>query len=83
MTTYNNRGDSARLATTRRESTFTMPKNDKGQFLKISEYYGENVFDFKTIQSIPESVRKEIIEISQTGRALTEEYAAIGPNLGR
>ena len=74
---YNNRGDAARVAIQRDPNAFTMPKNEKGQFCKISDYYAENVFDFRTSKSIPESVRREMIEISQTGRLLTEEYAAI------
>lgn len=77
MSNYNNRSDAAHEAIRRTTSTFTMPKNGKGLYAKISDYYGENVFDFRVSKSIPESVRREMIEISQSGRPLTEEYAAI------
>jgi len=77
MSNHSIRGDAAHEAIRRTSSQFSMPKNDKGQFTKISDYYGENVFDFRVSKSIPESVRKEMVEISQSGRLLTEEYASI------
>ncbi|MBF0297697.1 MAG: glutamine synthetase III [Oligoflexia bacterium] len=62
-------------ATSRLIRKIHFPKNENGRTLKISEYYAENVFDFKKALGIPESVKKEMQEISLTGKLLLKEHA--------
>ena len=52
-----------------------LPTNHNGAPLKVSEYYGENVFDITNAEGIPESVRKEIIQVIQSKQALKKENA--------
>ena len=49
-----------------------------GKAMKVSEYFGENVFDFRTADGIPESVRAELLEVSRsTERKLQREHVEI------
>lgn len=52
-------------------------KGAQGKYLRISDYYGENVFDVKKAISIPEKIRKEITEVSQSRKHLSKEYAEV------
>ncbi|MBF0361382.1 MAG: glutamine synthetase III [Oligoflexia bacterium] len=64
-------------ATNRSIRKIQLPKNEKGQNLKISEYYAENVFDFRKASGIPEGVKREMLEVSRTGKLLHKEHAEI------
>lgn len=65
------------VATSRAARLINRPKNHQGKFLKMSEYYGEYVFDVCKVQEIPEEVRKQILEVSLSGKKLLKEHAAI------
>jgi len=65
------------LATQRSERKITLPLNSRGETARIQDYYGENVFDIRFARGIPERVRQELIEVAQTRRPLSREYAEI------
>ena len=60
------------IATSRPERRFERPVDGQGNYLKISEYYGRNTFDFKTAKGIPDQVRNNkdgfLIEIDDYTR---------------
>jgi len=65
-------------ATNRPNRKFALPKDNKGNPMKVSDYFGENVFDFRTAEGIPESVRTELIKVAKTtGRKLQREHVEV------
>lgn len=64
-----------RNATSRGERVINGPMGKTGQREKISEYYGELTFDFRTAAGIPEHIRKELIDVSNSSKVLTKEMA--------
>ncbi len=77
MTTTNERFDARKLAVQRPERIIDLPKDTDGRPLRISEYYGKNIFDFRTAKEIPSSVRKELISIANTKKPLTKDLADV------
>ena len=61
-----------------RKSNITSVKKENGHS-KISDYYGDLVFNFQK-SSIPEAVKKELVEISYSGKRLNRELAEIVAN---
>ncbi|MFN8370868.1 MAG: glutamine synthetase III [Bacteriovoracaceae bacterium] len=53
------------------------PTDEKGKNLRASEYYGEYVFDIQKAREIPNSVKKELAEVSKAGKPLTKEMAKV------
>lgn len=54
-----------------------LPCDEDGRYLKVSEYFAENVFDISTASEIPESIRSELLAV-QKGRAkFKPEHAAV------
>lgn len=66
-----------KLAVTRTERSIERPVDIQGNLLKVSEYYGENVFHFSTATGIPESVKEELQQVSTLGSHLKKEHAEI------
>lgn len=52
-------------------------KDHNGNYLRISDYYGENVLDVRKTPKIPEKIRKEITEITRSGKHLSKEQAEL------
>ncbi len=77
MTTTNERFDARNLAVQRPERNIYLQKYTDGRPLRISEYYGKNIFDFRTAKEIPSSVRKELISIANTKKPLTKDLADV------
>lgn len=71
------RGDAKRDSLHRPLRQIPRPKDSSGRELKISQYYGELVFDFKTAEGIPETVRREMIEVSRSGKRINREHAEV------
>jgi glutamine synthetase len=71
----NPRTTSIREATDRAPREINLPKNEQGEFLKISDYYGINVFDIKTTSLISDSLKREVLEVSHSGKKLSKENA--------
>ncbi len=65
-------------AVERKLKSFEFPKNGNGQSLKVSEFFGENIFDFHKMSEISDKVKEELIEVSQSkDRYLSREQADI------
>lgn len=73
----NSRFDSKKSATTRPEIKTQVRLNADGSYKKLSEYYGQNVFDFMTNPAIPEKIRSEVLTNIQTGQVVNKEHASV------
>lgn len=62
-------------ATSRNPRKFTVPTDNLGQTKRVSEYYGELTFDFKTSEDISDATKKEIIKALDEGRGIKKEHA--------
>lgn len=62
-------------ATSRTPRHFEIPKDNRGASKRVSDYYGELTFDFKTSEDIPDVVKKEIIKVIDEGRGIKKEHA--------
>jgi glutamine synthetase len=65
------------FATTRKTRTFNIPKDSRGTIRKVSEYFGELIFDFKTSTEISETIKKEILKAVDEGRTINKEHAEV------
>ncbi|MCK5071900.1 MAG: glutamine synthetase III [Bacteriovoracaceae bacterium] len=45
-----------------------------GKHLKISDYYGENVFDFRVVKGLSEKIKREMLECIRAGMVIPREY---------
>jgi glutamine synthetase len=77
MPSKHSRLNAKKLAVSRKERTILRPTDDKGNFLKVSDYYGENVFHFSTAQGISAAVKEELANVSANGSTLKKEHAEI------
>jgi glutamine synthetase len=67
-------------ATGRTIRRIEMPVDSEGKSLKISDYYGENVFDYRKSSVIPDEVKKELAAYTAshtTGKSLSKEHAEV------
>lgn len=48
-----------------------------GRHLKVSEYFGQNVFDIATAEEIPENIREELLAIKLGKGSFKKEHAAV------
>lgn len=55
--------------------------DQEGNYRKVSDYYAENVFDFRTAEGIPEGVRSEMIETARKRELLKKEHVELVANL--
>jgi glutamine synthetase len=62
-------------ATSRQPRHFKVPLDNLGQVKRVSEYYGELTFDFKTSEDISDTTKKEIIKALDEGRGIKKEHA--------
>ncbi|MEI8348026.1 MAG: glutamine synthetase III, partial [Pseudomonadota bacterium] len=68
--------DIGHLATHRPE--IKMPaRQGEVNYPRISDYYGEKVFDFRKCKEIPEKVKKDLIEANRLRKPITKENASI------
>ncbi len=65
------------VATTRKSRVIELPTHPDGRRLTISEYYEENIFDFRSNGMIAEDVKNEIIEVYKSKKPLRREHAEI------
>jgi len=76
----NSRNFAKMTATSRTIRKMEMPVDSEGKSLKISDYYGENVFDYRKSSVIPKEVKKELedyIASHSTGKSLSKEHAEV------
>ncbi|MBF0209107.1 MAG: glutamine synthetase III, partial [Oligoflexia bacterium] len=64
-------------ATNRTIRKMNIPQDENGRNLRISEYYAENLFDFRKAPRIPDSVKREMEEVCLQGKLLHKEHAEI------
>lgn len=65
-------------AINRPERRFKLPHENTGKPMKVSDYFGDNVFDFRTAEGIPEAVRAELLEVARsTGKKLKREHVEV------
>ncbi len=77
MTITNERFAARHLSVHRTERKINLPKDTEGRPRRISEYYGENTFDYRTAKGIPESVKKELADIANSNKPLTKDLADV------
>ncbi len=65
------------IATHRPFRSMTTPSDSAGNPLKVSEYFGSHTFDCLTAKSIPESIRKELVEVTTSHKPLSREHAEV------
>lgn len=56
---------------------FNVPLDNRGNVKKVSDYYGELIFDFKTSTDIPESIKREILKALDEGHGIKKEHAEV------
>ncbi len=54
-----------------------LPCDEDGRYLKVSEYFAENVFDIATASEIPESTRAELLAVKKGRTKFKSEHAAV------
>ncbi|MFZ4713530.1 MAG: glutamine synthetase III [Bacteriovoracaceae bacterium] len=64
-------------ATTRGNRHCPVPLNSQGTPQKISQYYGENVFNVTTIKGLSTHQKEELLEVANLAKPLTREVAEL------
>jgi glutamine synthetase len=60
----------------RRPKSVQAPTDEKGNMMKISDYYGMNTFSLKQMkQKLPSDIYKKLIQTTHTGKKLDQEVA--------
>ncbi|HAZ12394.1 MAG TPA: glutamine synthetase type III [Bdellovibrionales bacterium] len=54
-----------------------LPHDTNGRYLRVSQYYGENTFNYNKAKTIPEAMRKELQQIAREGGKLKRELAEV------
>lgn len=67
--------DLRKTVTSRTPRKFNIPLNNLGNSKKVSEYYGELTFDYKTSPDITEVTKKEIREALEHNRGIKKDHA--------
>ncbi len=57
--------------------TIKLPHDSNGRFLRVSQYYGENTFNYNKAKTIPEAMRLELQQIARVGGKLKRELAEV------
>lgn len=77
MTQTNNISNVRLDAISRKYRKIERPVDAKGVPQRISEYYGENTFDYRKAKNIPDNVKKELEEIAHSNKPLPKELADV------
>lgn len=73
MATVETRDNARHTAVHREERYIDRPINEDGSYKKISEYYGELCFDIQKTDKVSAAIKKEVLECSSQGKALSRE----------
>ena len=65
------------VATNRTERRIDLPLDREGNPARVSEIFGENTFDFRTAEEIPDNLRQDLIDISTSVDRLPKELADV------
>jgi glutamine synthetase len=77
MSQHNDLRNARLAAISRKYRKIERPKDAKGVPERISQYYGENTFDYRKAKNIPENVKKELNEIASSNKPLPRELADV------
>jgi glutamine synthetase len=77
MSQLSDRSNAKHIATHRPERKINLPTDSHGVPLRVSEYYGENTFDFKKAKGIAESAKKELNDVASSEKHLSKELADV------
>jgi glutamine synthetase len=61
----------------RSERKITLPTDKTQQVLRVSDYFGENVFSIHKAKGVPDDAKKEILKLIKEGGTLTKKLAEI------
>ncbi|RLA65392.1 MAG: glutamine synthetase type III [Epsilonproteobacteria bacterium] len=78
--TMNSRNAARMKATDRTIRRINIPTDGEGKSLKISDYYAENVFDYRKSDMIPQEVKIELKAYTAShsaGKSLSKEHAEV------
>ncbi len=64
-------------AINRPKRVFNRPVDSNGNYQRVTEYYGQNVFHFKDAAGIPTSVREVLQKSALTGAQISKEHADV------
>jgi glutamine synthetase len=71
--TTQTRSDSKILAFTRQAQPCEIPVNPQGKYLTVSQYYGENVFNYQLSKNLTQGHKKELEEVMQSKKTLSDD----------
>lgn len=80
MATVEQRDNARQIAIHREIQFIDRPVNEDGHFKKISEYYGELVFDIQNNDAIPPAIKKAVLDSSRGGKSLSRESIEVIAN---
>jgi len=77
MSQQSERSMAKSIATHRPERKIQLPVDSHGVPLRVSEYYGENIFDFREAKGIADSAKNELIDVASSDKHLSKELADV------
>ncbi len=75
--TNSSRSKSRSKAINQATRNFKRPMDSTGNYLRASQYYGQNVFHFAKSSGIPEIIKNELEESVKLGRPIQKEHASV------
>ena len=64
-------------AINRPKRVFDRPQNNQNQYIKVSDYYGENVFDFRKCKTVSEKIKREMLSYAKQNKPIPREYVEL------
>lgn len=77
MSQHNDLAKARRTAVGRKYRVIDRPVDTHGVPLRITQYYGANIFDYRKAKNIPDNVKKELEEIATSSKTLTKDLADV------
>jgi glutamine synthetase len=77
MSFVSSRQQSKHIAINREERFFERPTDSNGNYQRVTDYYGENIFHFSDAQEIPASIRAELEQAVRDGAIISREHAEV------
>lgn len=77
MSLSSTRRDAKNVAINRVQRHFERTTDSNGNYQKVTEYFGSEVFDFNSADGVSDSVRKEIHACIKDGSPISKEHAGV------
>ena len=77
MSFVSSRQKSKHIAVNRPERIFERPTDNSGNFQRVADYYGQNIFHVSDAQEIPSEIRNELNQAVKDGAIISREHAKI------